>query len=63
MSQVSGVALRLASRFGENFFDFVVHREAANVSLREDYFAINHDIELTALARFYLNLLIEAGVE
>jgi len=51
------------SGFGEDLFDFVVHWETANVPFRENYIAVNHNIELAGLARLYLDFLTEAGVQ
>jgi hypothetical protein len=52
-----------ASGFGEDLFDFVIYRKSANCSLREDYLAIDYDVELAALARLYLDFLTEAGAK
>jgi hypothetical protein len=49
--------------FGEDLLDFVIHRESANFSFREDNFAVDNYIELSGLTRLYLDLLAEAGVE
>jgi hypothetical protein len=52
-----------ASNLAETLLDFVVYREAANFTFGEDDVAINDDVELTCLARLYLDLLTEAGLE
>ena len=52
-----------ASGFGEDLFDFVICRKSANFPLREDYFAVDYDIELATLAWLYLDFLTKAGVE
>jgi hypothetical protein len=51
------------SGFSEDLFNFVINRKSANFPLRENYFAVDHDVKLTTLARLYLDFLTEAGSE
>jgi hypothetical protein len=52
-----------AARFRENLFNFVIYGKSTNFPLREDYFAVDNDIELASLAWLYLDFLTKAGVE
>jgi hypothetical protein len=53
----------LTTRFGENFLDLLIYREAANFSFGENHLAVYHHIELTCLTRLYLDFLPEARVK
>ena len=52
-----------AAAFCEDLFDFVFYGKTADFRLREDYFAIDHYIELAGLAWLHLDFFAEAGVE
>ena len=48
---------------GEALLDFAVEREAAGLRLREDQFAMNQHIELTALAGSDYHVLAKLGFQ
>lgn len=52
-----------ASCFSEDLLDLVVYRKAASLCFREDYLAVDYDVELTGFTWFDVDLLTEAGIE
>lgn len=61
-AETCGVTLS-ASAFSEELFDLVIYREAAALGFREDYLAIDDDVELTCFTGLDLDLLTKAGTE
>jgi hypothetical protein len=52
-----------APGFSEDLLDLVVYRKAASLCLREDYFSVDHDVELTCFTGLDVDFFTEARVE